>query len=56
MPVLFDLENKIITIYLTFTKKLTLSTRFLDIGAEKINGTMLDIYEMIAIALSVTDK
>ena len=29
---------------------------FFDVGAQKIDSTMLDIYEMIAAAFSVTDK
>ena len=54
--ILFDLNNEINIIYLTFTKKLGLSIIPIDIGAQKIDNTILDTYKIIVAAFSMTNK
>ena len=58
MPVLalFDSGSKVNAIYLTFAKELGLPIRPTDVGAQKIDGTMLDTYGIVVIAFLVTDK
>lgn len=53
---LFDLGSKINAIYLIFAKKLGFSIRLIDVGAPKIDGTILNIYGIIITAFLVTDK
>ena len=53
---LIDSESEINSIYPTFTKELSLFIRLLDVRAQKIDGTMLDTYEIVIAALSVVDK
>ena len=53
---LFDLDNEINVIHLTFARELRLSIRTTDVRAQKIDGTMLDTFGMVVAAFSVTDK
>ena len=53
---LFDSGNKVNAIHLTFVKELDLPIRPTDVGAQKINDTMLYTFGIIVIAFSVTDK
>ena len=53
---LINLGSEVNAIYLSFAKQLGLSIRPTDIGAQKIDGTMLDTYGMVVAALSVVDK
>ena len=53
---LIDSESEVNAIHLTFAKQLGLPIRSTDIRAQKIDGTMLDIYRIIVIAFSVMDK
>ena len=48
--------SKINAIHLTFAKKLGLLIKSTDVGAQKIDNTTLDIFEIIVAAFSVTDK
>ena len=43
-------------IHPTFAKEQSLPIRPIDVGAQKINGTTLDTYEVVVAAFSVTDK
>ena len=56
MQALIDSKSVINAIYLSFPKQLGLSIRPIDIGAQKIDGTMLDIYGMVVAAFSVVNK
>ena len=51
-----DSSSKINIIYPTFAKELGLPIRPTDVTAQKIDGIMLDTYEMVVVAFSVTDK
>ena len=53
---LFNLSSEINAIHPTFARELELPIRTTDIGAQKIDGTMLDIFGMVVIAFSVMDK
>ena len=53
---LFDLENGVNIIYPTFTKKFDLHrVRSTNIKAQKIDGNILDTYEIVVVAFSITD-
>lgn len=52
----FDSSSKVNIIYLIFAKELDLSIGPIDIGAQKIDGIMLDIYRMVVVAFSMMDK
>ena len=39
----------------TFTEKLGLVVQTINIGTQKINDTILEIYEIIVVAFSMTD-
>lgn len=56
MLVLFDSENKVNTIYLTFAKKLSFLIKPIDVEVQKIDGTTLDTYEMMVAAFLVINK
>ena len=56
MLALFDSGNEVNAIHPTLTRKLRLPIRLTDIEAQKITGTMLDIFEIVVSAFSVTDK
>ena len=50
------LESGVNAIYLTFAKKLSLRIRSTDIGMQKIDGTMLDIYRMVVAVFLIINK
>ena len=56
MLVLFDSGSKVNAIHLIFAKELGLFIRPTEIRAQKIDGTMLNIFEMVVAAFSVMDK
>ena len=56
MSTLLDSGSEVNTIHSTLTWKLGLSVRPTNVGAQKIDSTMLDIFGMVVIAFSVTDK
>ena len=58
MPVLvlFNLGSKVNTIYPTFFQELGLPIRPIDIEAQKIDDTMLDIFAIVVTAFLGTDK
>ena len=51
-----DSSSEVNVLYPTFAKELGLPIRLIDVGAQKIDGTMLDTYKMIVTALLVIDK
>lgn len=53
---LFDLYNEVNAICPTFTKELGFFVRSTDVDAHKIDGTMLNTYEIVVVAFSMTDK
>ena len=53
---LFDLGSEVNAIHPTFTWELGFSIRTTDIGAQKIDGTILETFGMMVVAFSVTDK
>ena len=56
MLALFDLGSEVNAIHPALARKLGLAVRPTDIRAQKIDGTMLDTFEMVVTAFSVTDK
>ena len=56
MLALFDSGSEVNTIHPTFAWKLRLLIRPTDIGAQKIDGTMLDTFGVVVLAFSVTNK
>ena len=56
MLALFDLGSKVNAIDPTFAKKISLHIRLTDVRAQKIDGTMLDIFRIVVTAFSMTDK
>ena len=56
MSALFNLDSEVNVIHPIFAWELGLPIRYTDIGAQKIDGTMLDTYEMVVTAFSVTGK
>ena len=53
---LIDSGSEVNAIHPTFAKQLGLPIRPTDVGAQKIDGTMLDTYGMVVAAFSVEDK
>ena len=53
---LVNSRSEINTIYLTLAKQLGLPIRLTEVGAQKIDGTMLDIHGMVVVAFSVLGK
>ena len=53
---LFNPKSEINTIYPIFAKELGFFIRLIDIGAWKINGTMLNTYKMVITAFLITKK
>ena len=53
---LFNSGNNVNAIHLTFATEFGPSVRPTDIKAQNINGTMLNIYEIVVAAFLVTDK
>ena len=56
MLALFNLGSEVNTIYPIFTRELRLSIRPTDIEAQKFDSTMLDTFEIVVAAFSMTDK
>ena len=56
VSMLFDLGSKINAIYSTFAKELGLPIRPIDVGAQKIDGTILDTFGIVVAVFSVADK
>ena len=53
---MIDSGSEVNAIHLTFIKELGLPIRPTYVGAQKIDGSMLDTYGMVVAAFSVTDK
>ena len=53
---LLDSGSNINAIHPNFAKELGFLIRLTDVGAQKIDGTMLDTYEIVVAAFLVTDK
>ena len=53
---MIDSRSEVNAIHPTFAKQLGLPIRPTDVGAQKIDGTMLDICGMVVAAFSVKDK
>ena len=51
-----DSGNEANAIHLAFIKRLGLEVQTINIGAQKIDGTTFEIYEMVVAAFSVTDQ
>ena len=58
MPIsaLFNLRSEVNTIHPSFAQKLRLPIRLRDVGAQKIDGTILNTYGIVVAAFSMTDK
>ena len=56
VPALINLGSEVNAIHPTFAKQLGLPIKPTDVGAQKIDGTMLDTYGMVVAAFSVEDK
>ena len=53
---LLDSRGEVNAIYPTFAKELGLPIRLTDIRLQKIDGTIIEIYEIIVAVFAVTDK
>ena len=53
---LLDSSNKVNAVHPVFAKELGFPIRPTDVGAQKIDGTMLETYEMVVAIFSVEDK
>lgn len=53
---IFDLGSKVNIVYPAFIKELGFPNRLSDVEAHKIDSTTLDIYEIVIVALSATEK
>ena len=56
MSALFDSNSEVNAIHLAFAKELGLPIRPIDVGAQKIDGTMLDTYEIVVAAFLLINK
>ena len=56
MKALIDSGSEVNTMYPTYTTKLDLHARKIDVGAQKINGFYLDTFGMVIANCSVKDK
>ena len=56
MLILFDSSNKVNTIYPTFAQELGLFIRPTNVGAQKIDGIMLNTYKIVVVVFLVTNK
>ena len=52
---LFNSGSEVNAIYPTFAKKLGLVMRSTNVGAQKIDGTILETYKIVVAVFSVTD-
>ena len=53
---LFDLGSKVNAVHPAFAKELGLPIRSTNVGAQKIDGTMLDTFEKVVVAFLVVNK
>ena len=53
---LLDSDSEVNAIHPTFARELGLLIRITDVGAQNINGTMLNTFKMVVNAFPVTDK
>ena len=53
---LIDSESEVNAMHPSFVKQLGLSIRPTNVGAQKIDGTTLNIHGMVVVAFSVVDK
>ena len=53
---LIDLRSEVNAVHPSFAKQLGLPIRQIDVGAQKIDGTMLDTHGMVVAAFLVVDK
>ena len=53
---LIDLKSEVNTMHPSFAKQLGLLIQSIDVGAQKIDGTTLDTYEMVVAAFSMVNK
>ena len=56
MSPLFDLGSEVNAIYSAFAKELGLFIRLTNVVAQKIDSIILDIYKIVVVAFSITDK
>lgn len=56
MLVLLDLDSEVNTIYLIFTQELRLPIKPTDIEVQKIDGTILNTFEMVVATFLMIDK
>ena len=56
MQALIDMGSEVNTIHPSFVKQLGLSIRPTDVGAHKIDGTILNTHGMVVAAFSVVAK
>ena len=56
MLALFDLGSEVNAVHPAFAKELGLLIRPTDVGAQKIDGTTLDTYEMVVAAFLIKNK
>ena len=55
MSALFDSSSKVNAIYPTFAKRFGFVVQTTNVGAQKIDGTILKTYGMVVAAFSMTD-
>ena len=56
MSALFDSGSKVNAIHPTLARELGLPIRPIDVGTQKIDGTLLDTFGMVVAAFSMEDK
>lgn len=54
--VLIDFENKVNAMTPAFVTKLGFTTRLTDVGAQKIDGSLLKTYRIVTASFSIWDK
>ena len=53
---LLDLDSEVNAMYLAFAERLGLVVQTTNVGAQKIDGTILETYGMVVAAFSITDQ
>lgn len=53
---LINLDSKVNTMTPTYTLKLSVKVRFTDVRAQKIDGSMLKMFEMVLVNFQVKNK
>ena len=53
---MIDSGSEVNAIHLSFAKQLGLSIRPIDVGAQKINGTILNTHKIVVVVFSMVDK